>query len=100
MNILNTFSKTSKNTFGRRQNYKCEGTEIAFAKTWDLSEVTCYHCEEKGHYARICPKKKTKKGQVHTQMVELDMEDEEGDWLGWFLGRSRSQHHTEYSISR
>ena len=25
----------------------------------------------------------TKKGQVHTQMVELDIEDEEGDQLGY-----------------
>ena len=47
MNILNTFAKTNKNTFGRRQNYKGEGTEVAFAQTQDLSAMTCYHWGEK-----------------------------------------------------
>ena len=49
MNTLNTFAKTNKNIFGRRQDYKVVGTEVAFAQIQDLSAVTCYHCGEKGH---------------------------------------------------
>ena len=48
-----------------------------------MSKVTCYHCGEKGHYAKTCHENETKKGQVHTQMIELDIEDEEGDQLGY-----------------
>ena len=33
MNILIIFTKTDKNTFGRRHNYKDKGTEVAFAQT-------------------------------------------------------------------
>ena len=47
MNILNTFAKTNKTTLGERTNYKSEGTEVAFAQSRDLSEVTCYHCRKK-----------------------------------------------------
>ena len=57
--------------------------EVDVAQTRDMSEVTCYHCERKGHYAKTCPKKELKKAQVHTQMTktefkESDVEDELG----------------------
>ena len=32
MNILNTFTKTNKNNYGEKKNYKTEATEVAFAE--------------------------------------------------------------------
>ena len=61
MNILNTFAKTSKATFGKRSNYKAEGTEVAFTQTRDLSKVTCYHCDQKGFVQKLVLKGKLKK---------------------------------------
>ena len=83
MNILNTFAKTSKTTFGKRNNYKAEVREVAFARTRDLSKVTCYHCRKKGHYAKTYPEKEAKNGEIHTEVAESDIEDEEGDELGY-----------------
>lgn len=43
----------------------------------DISKVTCYHCQEKGHYANKCPKKPTEVGgDVHAQQhVEQTPDD-------------------------
>ena len=43
MNILNTFDKTNMTIYGKKNNYKADGMEAAFAQVKDLSEVTCYH---------------------------------------------------------
>lgn len=42
-------------------------------KPWH-SEMTCYHCGEKGHIAKHCPKKKKirKKGSKGTQPMPLE----------------------------
>ena len=56
--------------------------EVAFVQSRDLSEVTC-QCRKNGHYAKTCPEKAVKQGHVHTQVIELDVEDEEGDKLGY-----------------
>ena len=37
----------------------------------------------KGYYVKACPDKEAKKGQVHTGMVESDVEVEEGDSVGY-----------------
>ena len=79
------FFKDKQKQLWKKTNYKGEGTEVAFAQTQDLSEVTFYHCGEKGHYAKTCPEKEAKKSQAHTQMVESDKEDDKGDQLGMFL---------------
>ena len=61
VNILNTFIKTNKNSYAKKNNYRAEGTEVAFTQARDLSEVTCYHCGKKGHFAKICAEKEVKK---------------------------------------
>ena len=35
-----------------------------------MSEETCYHYENKGHYVKTCSEIESKKGQVHTQVTE------------------------------
>ena len=43
----------------------------------NTSKVTCYHCSEKGPFAKTCQNRKTKnEAQVHTQVAE-EPEDEE-----------------------
>ena len=36
----------------------------------DLGNITCYHCDEKRHYAKTCPKKKNENEQVHANINE------------------------------
>ena len=57
MNILNTFAKTSKSTFGKKANYKSEVAEVTFAQSKDLSEVNCYHCKKEDIMQRHEPKR-------------------------------------------
>ena len=30
-------------------------------ETPDIINITCYYCEEKGHYAKTCPKKRDRR---------------------------------------
>ena len=69
----NKYPKSKTN--GKKLNHKAEGTEVAFAQTKDISEVTCYHCGNKGHYAKTCPEKEAKRGQVHTQLSKAQIEE-------------------------
>ena len=60
---------------GRKQHMckKKEGpqdTELNFGQQADLKEITHYHCGEKGHYAKTCPKKKNLTGKVFTHIKE------------------------------
>ena len=82
MNILNTFAKTNRSGISKKTFQNCEdNTEVAFAQK-DLSDVTCYHCREKGHFARICPSKKsTNEAHIHNQIME-DINDEDKKELG------------------
>ena len=52
---------------------------VAFAqngdskKVVDVTQITCFHCNEKGHYANKCPKREQEsEGQVHTQTEEKE----------------------------
>ena len=44
-----------------------------------LTEVECYTCEEKDHYARNCPNRKLKGEKVHVSKAEPDTDDESGE---------------------
>ena len=66
MKILKTFAKTSKTTYEKKTNNQTEEMEVAFAQARELSEVTCNHCGKKGHFAKTCPERDDKKGQLHT----------------------------------
>ena len=58
--------------------------EVTFTQTMDMSEVICYHYGKKGHYAKTCPKKESKKAQVHTQMTKTEFEENDvEDELGY-----------------
>ena len=66
-----------------KSNYKAEGTDVSFTHARDLSGLTCYHCGKKGHYSRTYPKKEVKKGEVHTQVTNLEVKEDDGDELGY-----------------
>ena len=61
MNVLDAFVKTSKEENAKIFNYRTQSREKNFKHTWDLSKVTYYNCDEKGHYAKICLKSETNK---------------------------------------
>ena len=47
MNILNTFTKTSKVRVGKKSMQKNENTtKVVFAKK-NMSKMTCYHCGDR-----------------------------------------------------
>jgi hypothetical protein len=54
-----------------RNQIRATGTDsegVAFVQTTDTSQVTCYLCKKKGHYANKCPKKdNNEEGEVHVQ---------------------------------
>ena len=49
--------------FGQKGSSRKDGPQ-------DTSNITGYHCGEKGHYANTCPKKKNENVQVHTNIEE------------------------------
>ena len=57
MNVLNTFTKTSK-AENEKINYKTNNMEVNFAQAWYLNKKTCY-CGEKGHNTKTCPKRES-----------------------------------------
>ena len=58
---LTTHSKKRKNK-KEEHSYKNK----RFQKK-DVSQLICFTCDEKGHFAKYCPKKKGKKKRHHTQ---------------------------------
>lgn len=46
------------------------------ARKKSLADVECYLCEEKGHYVRDCPKRKSSLGKVHVSIEEPEGDDE------------------------
>ena len=77
MNIMNNHqqserysNKSSMNTSQPREmNFGQKGSSGKNGHQ-NLSNITCYHCGEKGHYANSCPKKKSENEQVHTNINE------------------------------
>ena len=65
LNILNTYSKTTRHQKkGKPTKREDRQAGVAFAQTEkstgdkkDIKDVACYHCKEKGHYARNFEKK-------------------------------------------
>ena len=53
-----------------------KGVKTGGAKKKQLSDVECYVCEEKGHYARDCPQRKSSSGKVHVSVEEPDADNE------------------------
>ena len=90
MNILNTFSKTSKAGNGKKLFQKYENNmEVAFAQK-DLSNVMCYHCGKKRHFARTCPSKKlNNKAHLHTQKTN-DVDEEHNEEFGYIYHQNNS----------
>ena len=73
-----------KNEPCKKNNYKNEGIEVTFAWTRDIEDIKCYHCGNKGHYAKGFPKKESKNVQVHTQISGTELnEDEAENELGY-----------------
>ena len=78
MIILNTFTKTNKSGIGNKSLLRNDNdTKVAFAQK-DISDVTCYHCCKKEHFARTCSNKKSSnEAHVHIQMTNnLDNDHE------------------------
>ena len=52
------------------------------AKKKSLTDVECFVCEEKGHYARDCPQRKSSKAKAHVSVEEPDEDDlnEQDEW--------------------
>ena len=68
-----------------KNHYKVKSIEVAFTLTWNLSEVICYNYGERGHYAKMTPKKDTNNGQAYAQVAKDTYKGEEepkGDEMG------------------
>ena len=69
MNIPSTFAKMNNGVNGKKPFQRNENnTKVAFAQR-DVNVVTCFHCCEKGCFARACPNKEiNNKVHIHTQI--------------------------------
>ena len=65
-----------------------------------LTEMECSTCEEKGHYARNCPNRKSKGEKVHVSKAEPDSDDEsgEGEWGIALVASSERCMFTQYDV--
>ena len=53
----------------------------------ERKETICYHCSEKGPYAKTCPKKKNEDEQVHTNINE-GWEYDDGDGMEYMYHKT------------
>ena len=74
---MNTHQQSKKYS-NKRSKESSPPTEMKFGQKGlskkdghqDTSNIICYNCGEKGHYASTCPKKKNENKEVHTNIEE------------------------------
>ena len=50
--------KRAQNNSGSALTTRVNTSNVASTTRKDLSHITCFNCDQKGHYANICPKLK------------------------------------------
>ena len=101
MNILNTYNKTTQGQQRARSGQKMtdNNTKMLFAQSskgagnksdWDLSHITCFHCDAKGHYVKECTKRENymhttvtdkEEGEVEENIFQVAANVLSKDWL-------------------
>ena len=87
-------------TMSKDPTEKKAGKTPGGPKKKQVTEVECFLCEEKGHYARNCPLRKSGKEKVHVSVEAPDDDDESGqdEWGIALVATAEKCHFSRFDV--